>query len=85
MPRPRRCGWSFQPKFDALAASTPPGLSQPQIQAVADHLDAIVAYIKANPHMSKPALAAFDDELNTFQDDADAIDNACDPLGSPTS
>lgn len=76
---------SFQPKFDALAAGTPPGQFRTLIQAVASDLDAIVAYIKANPHMSKPAPAAFDDELDTFQNDADAVDNACDPLGSPTS
>jgi hypothetical protein len=76
---------SFQSKFDALAAATPPGQFQTQIQTVASDLDAIVAYVKANPHMSKPAPPAFDDESDTFQNDADAVDNACDPLGSPTS
>jgi hypothetical protein len=76
---------TFQPKFNALAASTPAGQYQTEIQAVASDLNAIVAYIKANPHMSKPAPAAFDAELNTFQTDADTVDNNCDPLGTSTS
>ncbi|HTJ67429.1 MAG TPA: hypothetical protein VL551_07870 [Actinospica sp.] len=76
---------TYQPKFDALAASTPAGQYKTEIQAVARDLNAIVAYIKANPHMSKPAPAAFDAELNTFQTDADTVDNNCDPLGTSTS
>jgi hypothetical protein len=76
---------SFQPKFNALAATTPAGQYKAQIQTVADDLNTIVAYIKANPHMSKPAPAAFDSELNTFQNDVDVIDNNCDPLGTSTS
>ena len=72
---------SFAPKFDALAAGTPSGQYQTEIQAVATDLDAIVAYIKANPHMSKPAPAAFDTLLDNFQNDADTVDNNCDPLG----
>lgn len=76
---------SYQPKFNDLAATTPPGQFQTQIQAVANDLNTIVAYIKANPHMSKPAPAAFDAELNTFQNDIDTVDNNCDPLGTSTS
>ena len=73
---------SFAPKFEALAASTPSGQYQTEIRAVADDLDAIVAALKANPHMSKPAPPAFDDQLNTLQNDIDTVDNNCDPLGS---
>jgi len=76
---------SFVPKFNALAASTPSGQYQTEIQTVATDLDAIVAYAKANPHMSKPAPAAFDTLLNTFQNDMDTVDNNCDPLGTSTS
>ncbi|MBR7827789.1 hypothetical protein KDK95_15830 [Actinospica sp. MGRD01-02] len=76
---------AFQPKFNSLAASTPPGAFQTQIQTVANDLNTIVAYVKANPHMSKPAPAAFDAELNTFQNDIDTVDNNCDPLGTSTS
>lgn len=76
---------TFQPKFDALASSTPTGAYKTQIQSVASDLDAIVAYIKANPHMPRPAPAAFDTELNALQNDSDTVDNNCDPLGGSTS
>ena len=72
---------TYAPKFNALAASTPAGQYQTEIQAVANDLDAILAYTKANPHMSKPAPPAFDTLLDTFQNDADTVDNNCDPLG----
>ena len=73
---------TYAPKFNALAASTPAGQYQTEIQAVANDLDAILAYTKANPHMSKPAPPAFDTLLDTFQNDADTVDNNCDPLGN---
>lgn len=76
---------SFQPKFNALAASTPAGQYRTEIQSVANDLNTIVAYIKANPHMGAPAPAAFDTDLNTFQADADTVNNNCDPLGGSTS
>ena len=76
---------TFQPKFADLAASTPAGPYKVEIQSVADDLNAIVSYIKANPHMPKPAPAAFDAELNTFQTDADTVNTNCDPLGTSTS
>jgi hypothetical protein len=76
---------TFQPKFADLAASTPVGPYKAEIQSVADDLNAIMSYIKANPHMPKPAPAAFDTELNTFQTDSDTVNTNCDPLGTSTS